>query len=1028
MPVLGIVLGFIVGVIALDGIRGGLAGALVGFIVALAIRSQSQAIERKAQARRALDDAVPPPAGIAPPSSLPHRSSPAALEGDAGGIVRTMLERLDAIDHRLDRLEAGLAQSAPDVARSPRPPVAGLPASEISFGATPASDTLAGPPAAIEHAGALPPARISVAPASSALPDALAPITSSASAPSAPSPSTAAPTAPAAGAGTPLAASAPAGSSAGASIVAPRDATVVVPPSPLAQATRGAPVPSPVMAPNALYAWFTGGNTLTRVGVVVLFFGVGFLLKHFAQYLTIPIELRLAGVALAGAGLLALGIALARRRPGYGVSLQGAGAGVLYLTTFAAFRYYDVLPDGAALALLPAIAALTVWLAIRSDSQPLAGLAVAGGFLAPFLVGARAGEPALLFGYFAVLNVAILAVASIRAWRALNALGFVFTFALGLFWGRQYYQPEYFPTVQPFLALFFAFYVAIAVLHARQVGSATRLPVDALLVFGVPLVGFALQASLVRDVPHGAAWSAAALAAVYGVLHAVLRGRAGAGLVLLARAFLVLAIIFATLAIPFAADPHWTSAWWALEAAAVYWIGCEQRQGVVRAFAIVLQLAAGVAFALGGMPEGEHAFLNASFLGAMLIAIAGLATAFLADRRLEHIAPFERKVISLLFAWGAAWWVGAGALEAARNVQQGDEANATLAWITGSVAVALWLRRPLAWPRLAWFGAALLPAMAMVAFRDWHHARTTLQAYGWLVWPVAWITHWRALRGAEPSSAGAAPDASDLRSAGGILHHVHSLSAIALVVWISWEASEWVGRAMPLRTAWMACAAAWPAIAFLALMTRAADAERWPLARYRSAYAVSAGTAIAALLGFWFCAVNVMSPGTATPLPFVPLANPLDVTLLAALAALFAWMRRYARPAEPALYAWFGAALFLFVNAGVFRTVHQWSDLPWRWSALVASKPLQAALTLAWTAAALPLMVAAGRRGIRPLWMVGTALLAIVVAKLFLVDLSALSGLPRIVAFLGVGALLLVIGYVAPLPPALPPDGGASGR
>ena len=34
------------------------------------------------------------------------------------------------------------------------------------------------------------------------------------------------------------------------------------------------------------------------------------------------------------------------------------------------------------------------------------------------------------------------------------------------------------------------------------------------------------------------------------------------------------------------------------------------------------------------------------------------------------------------------------------------------------------------------------------------------------------------------------------------------------------------------------------------------------------------------------------------------------------------------------------------------------------------------------------------------------------------IDLAALSGLTRVVAFLGVGALLLVIGYVAPLPPA----------
>ena len=77
--------------------------------------------------------------------------------------------------------------------------------------------------------------------------------------------------------------------------------------------------------------------------------------------------------------------------------------------------------------------------------------------------------------------------------------------------------------------------------------------------------------------------------------------------------------------------------------------------------------------------------------------------------------------------------------------------------------------------------------------------------------------------------------------------------------------------------------------------------------------------------------------GIAAPLPYVPLANPLDVTLIAALAALFAWARRFERLDEPTLYGWFGVALFLFVNAFVFRAVHQWADVPWRWSALLAS-------------------------------------------------------------------------------------------
>ena len=55
-------------------------------------------------------------------------------------------------------------------------------------------------------------------------------------------------------------------------------------------------------------------------------------------------------------------------------------------------------------------------------------------------------------------------------------------------------------------------------------------------------------------------------------------------------------------------------------------------------------------------------------------------------------------------------------------------------------------------------------------------------------------------------------------------------------------------------------------------------------------------------------------------------------------------------------------------------------------------------------------------RAARVPWMVGAALLAAVVLKLLLVDLSGTGTVTRIVSFIGVGVLMLVIGYVAPLP------------
>jgi uncharacterized membrane protein len=58
----------------------------------------------------------------------------------------------------------------------------------------------------------------------------------------------------------------------------------------------------------------------------------------------------------------------------------------------------------------------------------------------------------------------------------------------------------------------------------------------------------------------------------------------------------------------------------------------------------------------------------------------------------------------------------------------------------------------------------------------------------------------------------------------------------------------------------------------------------------------------------------------------------------------------------------------------------------------------------------------------RAVWLVGAALMVVVVAKLFLVDLGNTGTLARVVSFLGVGLLLLVVGYFAPVPPRAEAD------
>ncbi len=62
-------------------------------------------------------------------------------------------------------------------------------------------------------------------------------------------------------------------------------------------------------------------------------------------------------------------------------------------------------------------------------------------------------------------------------------------------------------------------------------------------------------------------------------------------------------------------------------------------------------------------------------------------------------------------------------------------------------------------------------------------------------------------------------------------------------------------------------------------------------------------------------------------------------------------------------------------------------------------------------------MLTGTRKRWRRLWMLGAALMAVVVAKLLFVDLGTIASVARIVSFIGVGLLMLLIGYVAPVPP-----------
>jgi len=218
----------------------------------------------------------------------------------------------------------------------------------------------------------------------------------------------------------------------------------------------------------AAKAWLFGGNTVLRVGVVLLFLGLAFLLRYATEGVEVPVELRYMGVAASALALLGLGWWLRRRNPGYALVLQGTGIAVLYLTVFAAMRLHPLLDPGMALGLLVAVTLFSAILAVQQNALGLAAAAALGGFAAPILTSTGSGNHVALFSYFALLNAGIFAIAWFKAWRLLNLIGFVGTFGIGFAWGLRSYTPELLGSTEPFLILFFLMYVAIGLLFARR--------------------------------------------------------------------------------------------------------------------------------------------------------------------------------------------------------------------------------------------------------------------------------------------------------------------------------------------------------------------------------------------------------------------------------------------------------------------------------------------------------------------------------------------------------------------------------
>ena len=857
---------------------------------------------------------------------------------------------------------------------------------------------------------------------------------------------------------------------------------------------------------HSMQNWFFGGNLVVRVGVLVLLVGVVLLLRLLSDYIEIPIAFKLIAIGVLGLGLAALGLKLVKNRFAYGITLQGAGLAIAYLTTFFAYSVYQVLASLPSFIGLGLLSALTVVLAVRQNAFPLALLALSGGFFAPILTSQDTGSLTVLFSYYLLLNVTIAVIAHYRPWKVLNIFGSGVTFGLAYYWGLTENLTVIIDnqrwSLVVLVALHLILYLFVVIRYAQQIiaynddneaimnvanveerRSSYVFPIDIGLLFSVPILAFGLFSALLQDIHHALTIVSAILAMIYLGLgwRFIKRSQRYA---LITEGMLALGFGFLALVIPLALDAEWIAFGWSVQGLALVWFGRRSLRAWSVLFGLLLQLLSiamlmiTVVFTIKDYPTLALTISALSYLATMFILRASNSPIDDANNQLNanHTLTAYTKALGIGELATKQWLTSINSQSMAFNLMwrspnlgrfltftamvwllyvlvidfehwRASRRLATTALLGLATLTSLAIYQAInhyhAWREIRQFSHGLLLLFyAALLFQlpqkyEFDHQWTTFHwpifialFIGWLVVGQLWLKSWH--KELELKSF----DSASWLGAGIIL--------LAEAMHYGLPDSKGVMTIL-VPVAFMLAGLWWT--------------QRQAMAQYNDKQSHSqTGAATSAFAPYWFdwhqalldsakifvpitlgwaIFTNFTYDGIIWELPYFPLFNLYDVTLwLVVFYGLGVYLLRQplgmhskkllsAIPKNDMLFIvlaliglWIGSSMLV-------RTLHAFIGTPLWTGGLYDviggawnSEQVQTGLTILWTLIALVATIIASRYGQRTLWFMGIGLLGVVVLKLVLVDLSQTEAIWRVISFLGAGSLILVIGYLAPLPPA----------
>ncbi|HEX7727973.1 MAG TPA: DUF2339 domain-containing protein [Terracidiphilus sp.] len=338
-----------------------------------------------------------------------------------------------------------------------------------------------------------------------------------------------------------------------------------------------------------------GSQWFNRIGILAVLIGMAWFLKFAIDNQWIgPLGRILIGLVASGALIAWSERFRAKGFPVFSYSLKAVGSGVLYLSLWAAFSIYHLLPAGAAFAAMVIVTAFNGFMAWRQNSELLALYAIAGGISTPVLLSTGENHELALFAYVLLLDVSVLVLTILRPWSRLLFGAFTGTLIMIAGWWLTYYTHDQFGLTLFFVTCFFVLFAAAP--RLVRIGLETDAKPsawDSLALVVQPVLNASLAfvaylALFDRPTTRGASpWIAVAFAAFYLLLLRLpARSLWRPSTNLTASLHLAAAVVFLTLAIPLKTQGHWLTVGWLSEGAALVWVARKLHSRLLGAMAL----------------------------------------------------------------------------------------------------------------------------------------------------------------------------------------------------------------------------------------------------------------------------------------------------------------------------------------------------------------------------------------------------------------------------------------------------------